>query len=210
MSPTMAPKAVVMAGPMARSAAGCVPGVTSGYTFGQMLRRSGATLALVKLAIALLAGLLFLGTAQAQRVYDQAELDAMLAPIALQPDGVVSQVADRRDLSRRSRRRRALVAREPAHARRPCAARGGKRAVGPGGQGAGRLPRAADPHGREPAVAARPRRSFRAAASAGHGHGAGAAPARAGRRQPREHRPDRGLRPGRRRSWCNRAPRSST
>jgi len=49
-------------------------------------------ISLVKLAIALLAGLLFLGNAHAQRVYDQAELDAMLAPIALQPDGVVSQV----------------------------------------------------------------------------------------------------------------------
>jgi uncharacterized membrane protein YgcG len=45
----------------------------------------------VRILIALLAGLLFLGSAQAQRVYDQAELDAMLAPIALQPDGVVSQ-----------------------------------------------------------------------------------------------------------------------
>ena len=30
--------------------------------------------------------------AQAQKVYSQAELDALLAPIALQPDGVVSQV----------------------------------------------------------------------------------------------------------------------
>jgi hypothetical protein len=43
--------------------------------------------------LALLAGVLFLGSAQAQpRVYDQAELDAMLAPIALHADGVVSQV----------------------------------------------------------------------------------------------------------------------
>jgi hypothetical protein len=46
----------------------------------------------VKVVIALLAGFLFLGTAQAQRVYSPAELDALLAPIALQPDGVVSQV----------------------------------------------------------------------------------------------------------------------
>jgi len=46
----------------------------------------------MKLVIALLAGFLFLGTAQAQRIYNQGELDAMLAPIALQPDGVVSQV----------------------------------------------------------------------------------------------------------------------
>jgi hypothetical protein len=37
--------------------------------------------------------LLFVGSAQAQqRVYHQGELDAMLAPIALQPDGVISQV----------------------------------------------------------------------------------------------------------------------
>lgn len=35
---------------------------------------------------------LFVGTAHAQRIYNQAELDAMLAPIALQPDGVVSQI----------------------------------------------------------------------------------------------------------------------
>jgi len=46
----------------------------------------------MKIVIALLAGLLFLGSAQAQRIYNQGELDAMLAPIALQPDGVVSQV----------------------------------------------------------------------------------------------------------------------
>lgn len=42
--------------------------------------------------IALIAGFLLIGTAQAQRHYSQAELDAMLAPIALQTDGVVSQV----------------------------------------------------------------------------------------------------------------------
>jgi len=46
----------------------------------------------MRIAIALLAGLLFLGAANAQRVYNQAELDAMLTPIALQPDGVVSQI----------------------------------------------------------------------------------------------------------------------
>ena len=46
----------------------------------------------MKIVIALVAGLLFLGSAQAQRAYNQGELDAMLAPIALQPDGVVSQV----------------------------------------------------------------------------------------------------------------------
>jgi hypothetical protein len=46
----------------------------------------------VSALILALMGALFVGSAQAQRVYDQAELDAMLAPIALQPDGVVSQV----------------------------------------------------------------------------------------------------------------------
>ena len=47
----------------------------------------------MKAVIVLLAGLLFLGSGQAQsRAYDQAELDSMLAPIALQPDGVVSQI----------------------------------------------------------------------------------------------------------------------
>ena len=46
----------------------------------------------MKIVIALLAGLLVVGSAHAQRVYNQGELDAMLAPIALQPDGVVSQV----------------------------------------------------------------------------------------------------------------------
>jgi hypothetical protein len=46
----------------------------------------------VKILIALLAGLLFVGSAQAQRVFSTAELDSMLAPVALHPDGVVSQV----------------------------------------------------------------------------------------------------------------------
>jgi hypothetical protein len=47
----------------------------------------------VKTAVAFLVGFLLVGTAQAQeRVYHQGELDAMLAPIALQPDGVVSQI----------------------------------------------------------------------------------------------------------------------
>src|SRR5687767_3826432 len=45
----------------------------------------------------LIAGILLLGaSAQAQpvhpRVYSQAELDALLAPIALHPDGLVSQI----------------------------------------------------------------------------------------------------------------------
>lgn len=46
----------------------------------------------MKLVFALVTGLLVATSAQAQRVYHQGELDAMLAPIALQPDGVVSQV----------------------------------------------------------------------------------------------------------------------
>lgn len=51
----------------------------------------------MKLVLALLAAVLFLGTpAQAQqsypRVYNQAELDALLAPIALHPDGLLSQI----------------------------------------------------------------------------------------------------------------------
>jgi hypothetical protein len=41
---------------------------------------------------ALLIPFLFAGAAHAQRSYSQAELDALLAPIALQTDGVVSQV----------------------------------------------------------------------------------------------------------------------
>jgi hypothetical protein len=51
----------------------------------------------MKIVVALLAAVLFLGTpAQAQqsyaRVYNQAELDALLAPIALHPDGLLSQI----------------------------------------------------------------------------------------------------------------------
>jgi hypothetical protein len=42
--------------------------------------------------LAALAAVLLVGAAHAQRIYDQAELDAMLAPIALQPDGVISQI----------------------------------------------------------------------------------------------------------------------
>jgi hypothetical protein len=42
--------------------------------------------------LVILAALAFCAPAQAQKVYTQAELDALLAPIALQPDGVVSQV----------------------------------------------------------------------------------------------------------------------
>ena len=46
----------------------------------------------MKYLIAALASALMIGAAHAQRVFNQGELDAMLAPIALQPDGVVSQV----------------------------------------------------------------------------------------------------------------------
>jgi hypothetical protein len=46
----------------------------------------------MKAFLALLAGIVVVGTAHAQRPYDQGELDALLAPIALQSDGVVSQV----------------------------------------------------------------------------------------------------------------------
>ena len=46
----------------------------------------------MRLVLALLAALAFCAPAQAQKVYSQQELDGLLAPIALQPDGVVSQV----------------------------------------------------------------------------------------------------------------------
>ena len=46
----------------------------------------------MKFVLAVLAALAICAPAQAQKVYSQAELDALLAPIALQPDGVVSQV----------------------------------------------------------------------------------------------------------------------
>ena len=46
----------------------------------------------MKFVLAVLAALAICAPAQAQRVWSQPELDALLAPIALQPDGVVSQV----------------------------------------------------------------------------------------------------------------------
>ena len=46
----------------------------------------------MRILLAAFAALFLVGTAHAQKVYDQGELDALLAPIALQPDGVVSQV----------------------------------------------------------------------------------------------------------------------
>jgi hypothetical protein len=57
-----------------------------------MSAEPGARLGAMRTLIALIAGFLLIGSAQAQRHYSQAELDAMLAPIALQTDGVVSQV----------------------------------------------------------------------------------------------------------------------
>ena len=65
---------------------------TTGYIFGQTLAPAEPKVAAMKAILVLLATLM-VGTAQAQpRPYDQAELDAMLAPIALHPDGLVSQV----------------------------------------------------------------------------------------------------------------------
>jgi len=47
----------------------------------------------MKFVLVALAALLFSATpAQAQKVYNQAELDALLAPIALHPDGLLSQI----------------------------------------------------------------------------------------------------------------------
>jgi hypothetical protein len=46
----------------------------------------------MKKILAALAAILVMGSAHAQRIYNQAELDSMLAPIALQADGVVSQI----------------------------------------------------------------------------------------------------------------------
>jgi hypothetical protein len=46
----------------------------------------------MRILLAALAACLLSGAAHAERLYNQGELDAMLAPIALQPDGVVSQV----------------------------------------------------------------------------------------------------------------------
>ena len=46
----------------------------------------------MKYLVALATALFIAAPAQAQRLYNQAELDAMLAPIALHPDGLVSQI----------------------------------------------------------------------------------------------------------------------
>src|SRR5688500_19351797 len=98
--PTRIPKAVVAAGPMAGPLAGCVPvwrfPYTSGYTIGQTPGNPGPTLAAMKTILALVATALLLASpAQAQpqpRIYSQAELDSLLAPVALHPDGLLSQI----------------------------------------------------------------------------------------------------------------------
>jgi hypothetical protein len=46
----------------------------------------------MRFLLVLLAALTICAPAQAQKTYSQAELDSLLAPVALQPDGVVSQV----------------------------------------------------------------------------------------------------------------------
>lgn len=69
---------------------------TSGYTIGQTPGTPGPTLAAMKTILALVAtALLLAGPAQAQpqpRIYSQAELDSLLAPVALHPDGLLSQI----------------------------------------------------------------------------------------------------------------------
>ena len=72
-------------------------------------------------------------------------------------------------------------------------ARGRRAALGSVGQVAARVSGAAGAHGREPAMAARPRRSLPRPAGAGHGHGAGPAAARAGERSARDQRGHRGV-----------------
>ena len=46
----------------------------------------------MRFVLAILAALVVSAPAHAQKIYSQAELDALLAPIALQPDGVLTQV----------------------------------------------------------------------------------------------------------------------
>lgn len=46
----------------------------------------------MKFVLAVLAAVAFCAPAHAQKIYTQGELDSLLAPVALQPDGVVSQV----------------------------------------------------------------------------------------------------------------------
>src|SRR5918999_1525930 len=122
----------------------------------------------MRLVLAVLAALLgafvLINTAQAQRVYHQGELDAMLAPIALQPDDVVTQLLIAatypEDVSAAARWSRAN-----AHLR---------------GEIAGRFPGPALAHGRKPAVAPRPRPGIPSSAGARDGYGAAAAAPRAG------------------------------
>src|SRR5712692_106103 len=101
-------------------------------------------------------------------------------------------------LSRPSRRSGALVARQSAVARRRRGARARARALASERQGAGRVPRAARAHGREPELAARPRRGLCGARPIRHADDPAAAAARAGERQPAKHRSAAGL-PGWRR-----------
>jgi hypothetical protein len=87
------PKAVVAAGPMAGLAAGCVPGRNIRLQIRTAAGPLQAYSRPMKFALVLLSTVLVWATpAQAQRVQSQAELDALLAPIALQPDPVLSEV----------------------------------------------------------------------------------------------------------------------
>lgn len=68
---------------------------TTGYIFGQTLAAQWPKLQVMKRVLTILAAVLCLGTTQIQaqpRPFDQAEIDTMLAPIALHPDGLVSQI----------------------------------------------------------------------------------------------------------------------
>src|ERR1700741_989657 len=69
---------------------------TSGYTLMQQYRLAGSTVGRMKRVIRFLVGLVIaLGALNAHaRVYNQAELDAMLAPIALYPDPLLNNILD--------------------------------------------------------------------------------------------------------------------
>ena len=83
----------------------------------------------------------------------------MLAPIALQADGVVSQILIAATYPEQVAEA-ARWSRANPHLSGDVAARGAKRAMGSCGQDARRLSRSARAHGREPAVAARPGEAF--------------------------------------------------
>ena len=74
----------------------------------------------------------------------------MLAPIALYPDPLLSQVLMAATYPARSGRGGALVARQPRPAGRRRGARGAERGLGSEREVAGRVPAAAAAHGREP------------------------------------------------------------